>query len=97
MSAAIIPRCRDTSRAERFYRDVLGATADWACGEDDRGYRSIRVVGAGVPFSSFAGDGAFGTAVHTRLGDVDAIAARIRPLAPDGIEHAPEDQPSGRG
>jgi catechol 2,3-dioxygenase-like lactoylglutathione lyase family enzyme len=96
MAAAPIFRCRDIHRAERFYRDVLGATANWAWGEGNPGYRSITVFGAEVHLSSFAGDGAFGTAMYIRIDDVDAIAARIGSLAPDCIEHGPEDQPWGQ-
>lgn len=96
MAAAPIFRCRDIRRAERFYREVLGAAVNWAWGENNPGYRSITVFGAEVHLSSFAGDGAFGTAAYIRTDDVDAIAARIRSLAPDCIEHGPEDQPWGQ-
>lgn len=96
MAAAPIFRCRDIERAERFYREVLGASANWAWGEGNPGYRSVTVFGAELHLSSFAGDGAFGTAVYIRIDDVDAIAARIRSLAPDCIEHGPEDQAWGQ-
>jgi catechol 2,3-dioxygenase-like lactoylglutathione lyase family enzyme len=96
MAAAPILRVRDIHRAERFYREVLGATANWAWGEGNPGYRSITVFGAEVHLSSFAGDGAFGTAVYIRVAEVDALAARIGSVAPDCIEHGPEDQPWGQ-
>jgi catechol 2,3-dioxygenase-like lactoylglutathione lyase family enzyme len=55
MAAAPILRCRDLHRAERFYREVLGATANWAWGESNPGYRSITVFGAEVNRPGFAG------------------------------------------
>lgn len=96
MTAAPILRCRDIDRAERFYREVLGANVSWAWGETNPGYRSVTVFGAELHLSSFAGDGAFGTAVYIRVDEVDAIAARIGSLAPDCIEHGPADEPWGQ-
>lgn len=96
MAAAPILRCRDIHRAERFYRDALAAAVNWAWGEGNPGYRSVTLFSAELHLSSFAGDGAFGTAVYIRVEDVDAIAARIRSLAPDCIEHGPEAQPWGQ-
>lgn len=96
MTAAPILRSRDIHRAERFYREVLGASANCAWGEGNPGYRSITLCGAEIRLSSFAGDGAFGTAVYLRVPDVEAIITRMRPLAPDCIEHGPEDQAWGQ-
>lgn len=96
MTAAPILRCRDILRATRFYEETLQATVNWSWGEGDPGYRSVTVLGAELHLSSFAGDGAFGTAVYIRLTDVDGLARRLREDAPGCIEHGPEDRPWGQ-
>ncbi len=94
-----ILRCRSIARAERFYVETLGATRNWAWhgGAEgaDPGYRSLALHGAEIHLSSFAVDGAFGTAVYLYADALAPILERLRASAPEAIEHGPEDQPWG--
>lgn len=97
---AAILKCRDIERAMAFYVNVLGATENWGwSGSPDGanpGYRSITLMGCEIHLSSFAGDGAFGTAIYLYVDDLDGVAERLREAAPDAIEYGPVDQDWGR-
>lgn len=54
------------------------------------------MFGTEVHLPSFAADGASGTVACIRIEQVDAIAAPLRSIAPDRIEHGPEDRPLGQ-
>jgi catechol 2,3-dioxygenase-like lactoylglutathione lyase family enzyme len=94
-----ILKCRGIARAERFYTEAFGATRifAWEGGPEggDPGYRSLGVLGAEIHLSSFAGDGAFGTAVYLYAELLAPVLDRLRTAAPDAIEYGPVDQPWG--
>lgn len=100
MPAIPILKVFDIERAERFYSDVLGATENWSWSHSEEGpnpgYRSLTLEGGEIHLSSFAGDGAFGTAIYIAVDDVDRLAAIITEGAPGCVEFGPVDQEWGQ-
>ncbi|TAD89603.1 MAG: VOC family protein [Alphaproteobacteria bacterium] len=99
-SATVVPilKVRDLDRALAFYQTILDAAVAWRYavepGQPNPAYAEIRLMGARLHLSSFAGDGAFGTAVYLYCADVDDLAARLDTMG-DAWEHGPVDQPWG--
>ena len=93
-------KCRDIERAVAFYVGRLGATVNWGwSGSPDGpnpGYRSVTLLGCELHLSSFAGDGAFGTAVYLYVDEIDTLAERLRETVPGAIEYSPVDQAWGQ-
>lgn len=95
-----ILKCRDIERTVEFYVGSLGAAENWRWqGSQDSAnpaYVSVTLLGCELHLSSFAGDGAFGTAVYIYLDEIDALARRLRDAVPDAVEFGPVDQPWGQ-
>lgn len=98
-SVAIL-QCRDIERAAEFYIGRLGATENWRWrGSRDSAnpaYLSVTLLGCELHLSSFAGDGAFGTAVYIYLDEIDAFARKLIDTVPEAVEFGPVDQAWGQ-
>lgn len=99
-----ILKVTDMRAALDFYGSTLGFTQEfhYQAGAGGPSYAGLSLDGYHIHLSTFAGDGAFGTAVYFYVDDVDALFARFRqaglkvPGKPDSpVEDGPVDQTWG--
>ncbi len=87
----------DMSRSLLFYQEILGAKVNWQWQQDQHSanpsYASISLFNQEIHISSFAGDGAFGSAVYFYMDDIDVLHKRLVTSASSCIEMKPTLQP----
>jgi catechol 2,3-dioxygenase-like lactoylglutathione lyase family enzyme len=83
----------DMARSLAFYQNILGAKVNWQWQQDhdsaNPSYASLSLFEQEVHLSSFAGDGAFGSAIYFYMDDVDTLYKQISAAAPSSVDMKP--------
>ena len=95
-----IVKVKDIGRALDFYTKVLGFEILWGYPNiQDRknpSYFGLKFNDAEFHVSSFAGDGAFGTAIYVPVIDVDALYENLKKNGLKAADFGPVDQTWGQ-
>jgi len=91
MRAIPILRCSNVGNSLAFYTHLLGFEKKYPDARDTDWVIDLVLDGAEIQLSQHSGDGAFGSAIHIRVRDVDSLFEKYieRGLDTSGRENSP--------